>query len=163
MRLTDCSVLAAPADKPPSRTIAFTETLMPSFIAYSGTLIEKLQFTIELSGAIPMNFEMVRGDDLRVIVDVVDSDGNPIDLVSSQSIKWGVSRSFGWPPILEKTTSDGSVFIVGSQLQFDITANDSASLPSGKLNQEIELTNATGKVRTFARGTITIKQQIIGE
>jgi len=106
------------------------------------------------------NICMKQGDDLSVIVSVVDGSGLPIDITDAESIKWSAARSVNSVAILEKSIGDGITVNSPTTFIFDITSAES-ELMSGNYYHEVEIINNTGLVYTPLFGQLVIQKTLI--
>lgn len=101
-----------------------------------------------------------QGDDLRVIVDVVDDDSNPIDITDAQSIKWAVGRKAGGTVLILKSLSSGITVNTPTSFMFDIESEESELL-AGSYYHEVEIINNSGLIYTPLFGTLTVQRTLI--
>ena len=107
------------------------------------------------------NFQMFAGDDLRIIVPVVDErTREPIDISQATSIKWSLARSVSSPAIIEKTLDDGITVNTPTSFLFDITNSESDPL-QGAYHHEAEVVTSQGFVYTVMSGRVTVNRTLI--
>lgn len=103
---------------------------------------------------------MKQGDDLRVIINVVDDDGLPIDITQSDSIKWSAARSVNSAAVLEKSLLTGITINSPTSFIFDIESTES-ELMSGTYYHEVEIINDAGLIYTPLFGQLIIQKTLI--
>lgn len=107
---------------------------------------------------------MREGNDLRVIVSVVDQDGVPVDISGASEIQWSVADAVGdATTLLDKTLTGTDITITGTTgFYFDISAADSeTTLGMGAYYHEALLTTGSGKAYTTLSGSLTIEEALI--
>lgn len=119
--------------------------------------------------ATAQDFSITAGDSklLQFTVTDASSGGVALDLTGSR-IDWWLSRGtpdrFSKTPVLQKSTSDGSIDIVSSlDGRFDITLVpvDTHTLSAGSYYHEAQIRDVFGNVATVTTGTVTINRQLI--
>lgn len=103
---------------------------------------------------------MRQGDDIRVIVDVVDGDGNPIDITAAESIKWQAAANASSMPVIEKSLVNGIEINTPTSFMFDISAPESEIL-NGNYYHEAEIINDQGLIYTPIYGRLTVSKTLI--
>ena len=107
------------------------------------------------------NFQMFAGDDLRIIVPVVDErTREPIDISQATSIKWSVARTVGSTPILTKELDNGITINNSTSFFFDITNIESSDL-TGAYYHEAEVITSQGYVYTVLSGRAYVQWTLI--
>lgn len=108
------------------------------------------------------NFEIVRGNDLRVTTEVRDNFGDPVDLSAATDVTWQVRQRAGLPLVLEKSLANGDfVFPTANSLLFDITNAESADLSGARYVHELQVTTAGGLIYSVLQGRIRVTQNIV--
>ena len=108
------------------------------------------------------NFQMFAGDDLRIIVPVVDErTREPIDISQATSIKWSMARTVGaTTPVLEKELDNGITINNPTSFFFDITNVESSDL-TGNYYHEAEVITSQGYVYTVLSGRAYVQKTLI--
>lgn len=107
------------------------------------------------------NIDMVQGDDLRVIVNVFDQSGSPVDISGATSIKWQLARSTNEAADITKSLANSDITITNNTgFYFDILSSETASL-SGGYHHEAEVETASGQVYTTLYGRAYIRPALI--
>ena len=110
-----------------------------------------------------MIIEMIKGDDLRVILNVRDTSGDVVDLTGATSIEWAAATNYGATPALTKTLAAGTIVISGpGVIYFDIESTDSGALSVANYKQEMQIVTNGGLTYTVGQGVLRIKPEIIG-
>lgn len=100
-----------------------------------------------------------QGNDLRVIVQVQDQTGTPVDISGAQEITWAVATGVeAQSSLLTKTLTGSEISITNDTgFFFDIEATDSDTLGSGAYYHEALLITGDGKAYTTLTGSLTIQ------
>lgn len=101
-----------------------------------------------------------QGDDVRIVVECVDSDGLPVDITDAQSIKWAAARTVNDTAVIQKSLASGITINTPTSFMFDITDVESEAL-SGNYYHEAEVINDQGLVYTPLFGRLTIPKTLI--
>ena len=102
------------------------------------------------------NYELFRGNDLRVLCDAVNQAGKAVN-ISGATIRMAISARPGTVPLLQKQTGDGITLSNNTRFFFDITRSESAALPMGNLHIEVEVVNPDGRSYTVFSANLLIK------
>lgn len=62
--------------------------------------------------------------------------------------------------LIESTTENGRFTIAGSDLQWEIAADDTAALPSGNAVYDVEIESPSGEVTRILKGVITVDAEV---
>ena len=103
---------------------------------------------------------IMQGDDVRIEIDAVDSEGLPVDISQAQSIKWAAGRTVNAPIVLLKTLSSGITINTPTSFYFDIEPEESELL-SGNYYHECEIINEQGMIYTPLFGQLTVRKTLI--
>lgn len=110
------------------------------------------------------NFELFRGDDLRVFVPVVDEGGDAVDLTGATSIRWWAANSVNSAPVIQKDLDDMTLTGSGSTFYFDLSSDETELLSPRTYYHEAEIISSEGKVYTVMHGSMKVqKDLIVGE
>ena len=110
------------------------------------------------------DFCIHQGDDLRVLVEVLDQGRAPMDIQDVQAIHWWVARNVRSAPVIQKGLTDGNLHLGGPNIFFfDLAPEDTEGLAAGNYYHEAEITTAQGKIYTVMVGTLRIDPQLIKE
>lgn len=100
---------------------------------------------------------MRQGDDLRVIVEVVDQSGTAIDISDATEIVWQLSRTTGSAVLISKTLSGGDLNLSGTTgFFFDLLDTETDLV--GSHYHEAELTTDQGLKYTVLRGRVRFER-----
>src|SRR5690554_6759017 len=103
-----------------------------------------------------------QGDDLRVIVEVVDQYREPMDIQGAQEIRWWAAKNVRGPVMIEKELGRGSLHLGGPNIFFfDLEPEDTDATPAGSYYHEAEIITAQGRVYTVIVGSLRIEPQLI--
>jgi len=107
------------------------------------------------------DIDMIAGDDLRIIVDVVDQAGDPIDISEAQEITWSVAPSQNKTATVTKTLTGGGIIITNNTgFYFDILGSESSQL-NRRNHHEVEIVTAGGQSYTTVYGTFYARAALI--
>ena len=103
-----------------------------------------------------------RGDYIRVVVGVVDSNGSAVDISGFTNIEYVIAESIKGFPVIYKTLGDG-IAIGGDNASFVITLSetDTAGIPRDYSYHECRLTNGV-EGRTLFAGPLRSPETILG-
>lgn len=106
---------------------------------------------------------MKQGNDLRVIVRVLDQNGIPVDISGATQITWAVADTVdATTNTLTKTMTGGDITITGVDgFTFDITQADSAALALQSYYHEALVITAGGEAYTSLTGSLTIQPALL--
>ena len=107
-----------------------------------------------------LRIEISAGDDLRVFVSVEDQNGNPVDILEAQSIRWWAARTVNGPPVIQKSLDDGVTINAPTEFYFDIESSESAPL-SRAYYFEAEVITDEGLTYTVQSGTMFVYPSLI--
>lgn len=112
-----------------------------------------------------------RGDDSRLIVSVVDSDGDEFDIIGASEIVFIVADGMivggntypGGTVLIEKRLSDGEITIAGTGWQYvvDLSDTETAALPRNNLYYETQVTTSAGLKKTVSAGIFRAENTMI--
>ncbi len=107
---------------------------------------------------IPTNFEMFSGNTRLLEVTVLDQDDAVVDLTGAQAVDYSLAKAAGKAAIFEKTLGTGVTITdaVNGVLQITLLPADTEDL-RGTFYQELEVTDAAGRITTVLFGTVTIR------
>jgi hypothetical protein len=115
-----------------------------------------------LRGAMPtkINFDFPLGDDAVIPIALTGKDGLPFDLSGGGSVVVGIkSLAYQSPPvIISKSTANSGVVITNAAAglaNLILDASDTAGLPKGPYDYDVQGRTAAGKKSTIIAGTIT--------
>lgn len=103
---------------------------------------------------------MYAGDDLRLIFDVEDTDGEPVELAGAQNIRFAIAR--GTKPVVVKELGDGVEFYGEAGFYVDIEPEDTQDL-RGAYRIECDLTNSAGQTYTVFDDTLRVTAVALGD
>ena len=104
------------------------------------------------------DFEFPRGDTCPVSFDIVDSEGNELDLSTSE-IYFTMKKNYNTQDaILQKRKSLGGITVNGKTGSLVLTHDDTAELSYGKYVYDIQIKSST-YVKTLAIGQITLTNE----
>ena len=104
------------------------------------------------------DFEFPRGDTCPVSFDITDTEGNSLDLSSSE-IYFTLKKSYATSNyILQKKKSTGGITINGKNVTLVLEHNDTAELSYGNYVYDIQIKSGD-YVKTLCLGTITLKEE----
>lgn len=101
----------------------------------------------------PQNFEMFSGNTKPVTIDVLDQDGNAVDLTGGSATLTVSPSSTSAQTFQQAATLPGTP---NNRLQFTIEPADTEAL-QGVHYWEAEFTDVSGRVSTVAFGAVNIK------
>ena len=108
------------------------------------------------------DFCIHQGDDLRVLVRVIDQSREPMDIQDAQEIRWWAARNVRGPALIKKALSEGSLHLGGPSIFFfDLQPEDTESLAAGIHYHEAEIITYQGRVYTVMVGSLRIEPQLI--
>ena len=108
------------------------------------------------------DFCIHQGDDLRVIVEVIDQSREPMDIQDAQEIRWWAARNVRGPVLIQKELSEGSLHLGGPSIFFfDLQPEDTDAIPAGNHYHEAEIITYQGRVYTVMVGSLRIEPQLI--
>src|SRR5690625_3025786 len=109
-----------------------------------------------------VNFCIRQGDDLRVIVEVVDQDNEDMSVQDVQEITWALAENLGQAIEVQKTFTADEVHLGGPNVfYFDIEPADTEGLTPGYYYHEAEVITYQGRRYTVMVGIVKIEQQLI--
>lgn len=104
------------------------------------------------------DFEFPRGDTCPVSFDITDTEGNSLDLSSSE-IYFTLKKSYATSNyVLQKKKSTGGITIEGTNGSLVLTHNDTAELSYGNYVYDIQIKSGD-YVKTLCLGTITLTNE----
>lgn len=104
------------------------------------------------------DFEFPRGDTCPISFDITDSEGNSLDLSSSE-IYFTLKKNYNTTNyILQKKKSTSGITIDGKQGSLVLTHNDTAELSYGNYVYDIQIKSGD-YVKTLVLGTITLTNE----
>jgi len=104
----------------------------------------------------PISLEMFRGDDRTLTITASES-------LTGSDIRFTAKRVPGdGTAVIEKSTDDGSITIGvdPDDTEAEVDAADTEGAGTGVLRWDVEITDAEGKVRTVAIGTLRLRADI---
>lgn len=108
------------------------------------------------------DFYVRQGDDLRIIVEVSDQDGDPVNLQDVQEIRWAAASDIGAAVDIKKKLTDTTIELgAANAFFFDLTPADTVGVPAGKYYHEAEIVTDQGKTYTVLHGTMRIVRQLV--
>ena len=111
-----------------------------------------------------VNFCVHQGDDLRVLVEVVDQDDEDMSVQDVQEITWALAKNVDQPILVEKKFTEGQVHLGGPSIfYFDIEPDDTDGLEPGYYYHEAEVVTYQGRRYTVMVGIVKIDPQLIKE
>jgi len=109
--------------------------------------------------AVSQNFTTYIGDAAVPIFNVVDRNGNPVDISAASDIIWSAFRTWGAAPVLQKRKTAGQITFVtdgtNGQFQLQLAAPDTNPL-SGNYLHKSQLEDVAGNLTTIATGTMYV-------
>jgi hypothetical protein len=103
---------------------------------------------------------MSSGDDLRIVIDVYDTDGHPVDISTATSIKWAMAKNQNSTKLIERELGVNLSIASPISFFFDIESADTELL-SGNFYHEAEIVTDTGLTYTGVSGQFKIKKTLI--
>ena len=104
------------------------------------------------------DFEFPRGDTCPISFDITDSEGNELDLSTSE-IYFTMKNNYNTANyIVQKKKSLGGITVNGKQGSLVLTHDDTAELNYGKYVYDIQIKSGT-YVKTLAIGQITLTNE----
>lgn len=105
-----------------------------------------------------IDFEFPRGDTCPISFDITDSEGNELDLSTSE-IYFTMKNNYNTTSyIVQKKKSLGGITVNGKQGSLVLTHDDTAELNYGKYVYDIQIKSGT-YVKTLAIGQITLTNE----
>lgn len=105
------------------------------------------------------DFEFPRGDTCPVKFDVVDKDGNPIDLSEITEIYFTLKKNYTTPvSLLQKKYTTGGITVENSTGSLVLTHQDTALMSYGKYVYDIQIVSGD-YVKTIVLGEITLTNE----
>ena len=102
---------------------------------------------------VPQNFEMFAGNTKPVIIDVVDHNGNPVDLTGATG-DFVLSETEGSPALVTRSgTFPGTP---NNRIEFTLLPADTSARGSRSLRWEATITDTGGRVTTVAYGFVQV-------
>lgn len=111
----------------------------------------------EVSSQLPVsvNFSMWKGDTFKKTLTFTDATGNALDL-STAAIKMQIRKKAGEPVLMSLSINDGIV-VSG---QNNVVFNKKIDIEGGTYRYDIEVTYASGVVRTYVSGQFKVLDDI---
>lgn len=103
---------------------------------------------------------MHSGDDLQVIIEVRDQDGQLVDISDAQDITWSLSNSPTTAAIVTKSLGVDISIASPTTFVFDLVPADTSAL-NGSYYHEAEIITSSGLTYTVLNGRVTIKPTLI--
>ena len=117
------------------------------------------------------DFEMFSGDDLDLVVTVVDADSAVVNITGADPVRWQLGRlatgavigpSHPGQPLVSKAISGGIVVASGISgiLTISLDDTDTAALRGGDYYHELEMVLG-GKRTTVMYGVVTLRSDLV--
>jgi hypothetical protein len=110
--------------------------------------------------------ELFTGDSKAFMVNVVDDNGNAIDLTGA-SVIWQLAAN-NWKSdptamalLVKDSTNAGEILLAAGSFTVNIASGDTAGMTEGTYYQEAQVTLSDGTVGTPLTGTVKIKPNLI--
>ncbi|MBX3031928.1 MAG: hypothetical protein KF809_17410 [Chloroflexi bacterium] len=112
-----------------------------------------------------LTFELIRGDDRTLVIPALDAEGEPFDLTGA-SIRWQArARPEATETVFTKASGGQGVFVPegdDTTARVAIYAADWSGWSGDEvLHWELEANKSGGVVTTVARGTITVRPDVV--
>jgi hypothetical protein len=100
------------------------------------------------------DFTIYQGDNKQVTFEVVDENGDPLDLTGYSAV-WVMYNQKNKEVILTKT-SDDDLLIGGGTIQLNLSGDATLTVNPAKYQHELEITDPVGTVSTVTTGVMTV-------
>lgn len=103
-------------------------------------------------------------DDVDVQINMLNSDGNPLDISGFTSLTWVIAENVRASVLIAKTTTNNSLILPSATMALaSLTSGETGALPARRLYHELRGINSGGEQQTMLAGRFIVEDTRISD